>query len=193
MLLNERGLARALKQAYGHGGYHINNSAGQVILYTGRWYIRATWDKFPVKALAAIVEHMGKLPTEECALFLSKDADPQYVLQEKVGDDVARWETEAKSLPVRVAPVKVQDFQLMQGRGGSGPIYGVNETDLNIVTGGDDPKTDAMAMETIVHYQSGEDEDVVVRLSAVRPVGPEHDGEWAQELWMALEGVTLTP
>lgn len=191
MLLNERGLARALKQAYGHGGYFINNSAGQVIIYTGRWYIRATWDKFPVKALAAIVEHMGKLPTEECALFLSKDADPQCVLQEQVGDDVARWEAEAQSFPVRVVPVKVQGFQLMQGRGG--PIYGVNEADLNIVVGGDDSKTDAMAMENVVHYQSGDDEDVVVKLSAVRPIGPEHDGEWAQELWMALEGVTLMP
>lgn len=197
MLLSEKGLTRALKDAYKGSGYTINNTEEQVQIYTGRWYIRATWDKFPVKALATIVEHMGQLPTEEGAWNLSKAGDPQSVMQTKVGEDVARWELgndQEPGVQVMVVPVTFGGMQVLQARMKGYDCYGVHTADLGIVNHGERPETAALARgNDIVYKESGED-DVLVVLQGVRPSACPEDGnnDWAGDAWVALEQVALS-
>lgn len=192
MLLSEKGLARQLKAAYARGGYTINSTAEQLIIYTKGWYVRATWDKFPVKALATIVEHMGQLPTEACTLFLSKASDPQQVMPDKVGDEVAFWEKEEQGSQVMIVPMTVADCQILQERVWN-LCYGVVSGSLDIVTGGDSPKTDAVCVGDRIRYRDGADDDVVVMIRAHRGSDPAYEESYLKDLWKALETVRLTP
>lgn len=197
MLLSERGLTRALKDAYKGGGYTINNTEGQIQIYTGRWYVRAAWDKFPVKALATIVEHMGQLPTEEGAWHLSKVGDPQSVMQSKVGEDVARWEVggnEQTGVQVMVVPLTFGGVQVLQTRTRGLACYGVSAADLGIVSNGDRAETNAIARGNDLLYREDSGDDVLVVLQGVRPSAGAKDGadDWMAKAWAALETVPLS-
>ena len=91
MIINERGLVRNIKQAYKRSGYTIISTGDQVTLFTEDWYVRADWDKFPRKALAAIVECMGMLPATSDALAVMAGEEPQVVMPEVAGQDVTSW------------------------------------------------------------------------------------------------------
>uniref|UniRef100_UPI0026F229E2 hypothetical protein n=1 Tax=Desulfovibrio piger TaxID=901 RepID=UPI0026F229E2 len=113
MIINEKGLVKALKSAYKRGGYTISNDGQNVALYTEGWYLRAAWDKFPRKALATIVEHMGTLPAAE-ALVIMDGYDPQVAIPEVVGDDIAKWIAGEPDKRAKIVPVTVGVLQLFQ-------------------------------------------------------------------------------
>lgn len=89
MIINEKGLARALKLAYKHGGYTLIANGEQIILFTEGWYLQCDKDKFPRKALATIVEHMGTLPTMDAALSIADGEEPQVVMPEGIAVEMA--------------------------------------------------------------------------------------------------------
>lgn len=197
MLLSEKGLTRALKDAYKGGGYTINNTEGQIQIYTGRWYVRSTWDKFPVKALATIVEHMGQLPTEEGAWNLSKAGEAQSVMQTKVGEDVARWELgnhELAGVQVMVVPMSFCGVQVLQARMKGYACYGVQAADLGIVSNGDSAATNAVARGNDLLYREDGNDDVIVVLQGVRPSDRAKEGvdDWTVRAWTALEAGPLS-
>lgn len=192
MLLSEKGLTRALKDAYKGVGYTINNTEGQIQIYTGRWYVRATWDKFPVKALATIVEHMGQLPTEEGAWNLSKAGEAQSVMQTKVGEDVAGWEfgdQERAGIQVMVVPMAFCGAQVLQARTKGYACYGVQPGDLGIVSNGDSSATNAVVRGNDLLYREDGNDDVLVVLQGVRPSARVKEGvdDWMVRAWAALE------
>ena len=132
MIISEKGLTRALKKAYKAAGYVLVNSPDQVIIYTRDWYIRASWPKFPVKALATIVEHMGSLPTEEGGLEIIDGAEPQHIMAEKVGEDVAFWESDAAAVATAgITPMTFMGATVFQTPARA--CYGITPTPLGIV------------------------------------------------------------
>ena len=64
-IIQEKGMVRAIKGAYRHGGYNVLNLDGDVVIYTEEWCVRCPWNKLPRKALATIVEHLGMIPENE--------------------------------------------------------------------------------------------------------------------------------
>ena len=91
MIIEEKGLVKAIKIAYRHGGYTVLNQGGEVTIYTEGWFVRCLWTKLPRKALAIIVEHMGMIPDDGEAMAIEKDDQPQAVMAGIVSDDVAGW------------------------------------------------------------------------------------------------------
>ena len=82
MLINESGLVRAIKSAYKHGGYTVNNQGDTMDIYTETWFVKCKRAMLPRKALATIVEHMGMIPDENGPVSIGKDGDPQQVIQD---------------------------------------------------------------------------------------------------------------
>lgn len=91
MIIEEKGLVKAIKAAYRHSGYTVLNQGGEVTIYTEGWFVRCLWTKLPRKALAIIVEHMGMIPDDGEAMAIEKDDQPQAVMAGIVSDDVAGW------------------------------------------------------------------------------------------------------
>ena len=91
MIIEEKGLVKAIKIAYRHGGYTVLNQGGEVTIYTEGWFVRCLWPKLPRKALATIVEHMGMIPDDGEAVAIEKDDQPQAIMAGIVSDDVDGW------------------------------------------------------------------------------------------------------
>lgn len=189
MIINERGLVRNIKHAYKRGGYTVISSGDQVTLFTEEWYVRADWDKFPRKALAAIVECMGTLPTTSDALAIMEGEEPQVVMPEVAGQDVAYWETgEDEPGAVTMVPVLFQGYQLYQGDGG-GACYGVAAPLLGIVDRDIAEHKGATRKDERRLYWSHDGELVI--LGAVRPTGSYWEKDWISTAWAAMETVDL--
>lgn len=91
MIIEEKGLVKAIKIAYRHGGYTVLNQDGEVTIYTEGWFVRCLWPKLPRKALATIVEHIGMIPDDGEAVAIEKDDQPQAIMAGIVSDDVDGW------------------------------------------------------------------------------------------------------
>lgn len=189
MIINERGLVRNIKQAFKRSGYTIISTGDQVTLFTEDWYVRADWDKFPRKALAAIVECMGMLPATSDALAVMAGEEPQVVMPEVAGQDVASWETgEDEADTVTMVPVLFQGYQLYQVDGG-GACYGVAAPLLSIVERDVARHKEATRKGERRLYWSHDGELVI--LGAVRPTGAYWEKDWVSTAWAAMETVDL--
>ena len=132
MIIEEKGLVKAIKIAYRHGGYTVLNQGGEVTIYTEGWFVRCLWTKLPRKALAIIVEHMGMIPDDGEAMAIEKDDQPQAVMAGIVSDDVAGWMGGEAASMASYAPVTFRGYQLFQEVNGR-QAYGVDPTALAIV------------------------------------------------------------
>ena len=189
MIINEKGLARALKLAYKHGGYTLIANGEQIILFTEGWYLRCDKDKFPRKALATIVEHMGTPPTTADALSIADGEEPQVVMPEVAGQDVSSWESGQAEETASMVPFIVWGMQLYQVADGAGPCYGVDPVAL-AVTERDIAGQAAAAVLGDGRLKWEHDGETVI-VGAVRPAGRYWDRPWQQEVWAALEAVDL--
>jgi len=188
MIINERGLTRALKVAWKRGGYTIVNDGYHVQIYTENWYICADWDKFPRKALATIVEHMGTLPTSDDALLILAGDDPQTVMPELVNGTVAGWLGREDSTQVTFVPVTVRGLQLYQQEKG-GNCYGVAPLFLGIVERDIAVYKEAtVSDENRLEWQH-DGEHVIVM--ATRPTATNYAEEEERKVWTVLETVDL--
>lgn len=77
MIIEEKGLVKAIKAAYRHSGYTVLNQGGEVTIYTEGWFVRCLWTKLPRKALAIIVEHMGMIPDDGEAMPSRRTTSPR--------------------------------------------------------------------------------------------------------------------
>lgn len=187
MIISEKGLTKAPKKAYKAGGYVLVNGPDQVIIYTAGWYIRASWAKFPVKALATIVEHMGSLPTEEGGLEIINGAEPQHIMAEKVGEDVGFWESDAEAVATAgIVPMTFMGANLFQTPANA--VYGITPTPLGIVEEDVIQKDTATVMKDCRLKWTAEDEKVVAL--AVR-ASSNYEAGFIKDVWTALEGIDL--
>ena len=132
MIIEEKGLVKAIKAAYRHSGYTVLNQGGEVTIYTEGWFVRCLWTKLPRKALAIIVEHMGMIPDDGEAMAIEKDDQPQAVMAGIVSDDVTGWMGEEVASMASYVPVTFRGYQLFQEVNGR-QAYGVDPTALAIV------------------------------------------------------------
>ena len=76
MVIYEKGLLRAMKEAYKSEGYEIEctNTGGVVEIHieTPTWYVMCVKENLPRKVLALIVEHLGEIPLPGQAMQVKK-------------------------------------------------------------------------------------------------------------------------
>ncbi len=80
MVVNEKGLLRAMKSAYKSAGYTVaaEDSAAveNIIIATPKWAVIVTKENIPRKILGLIAEHLGDIPAPGEA-FQVRDKEPQ--------------------------------------------------------------------------------------------------------------------
>ena len=184
MIIEEKGLVKAIKAAYRHSGYTVLNQGGEVTIYTEGWFVRCLWTKLPRKALAIIVEHMGMIPDDGEAMAIEKDDQPQAVMAGIVSDDVAGWMGGEAASMASYVPVTFRGYQLFQEVNGR-QAYGVDPTALAIV----ERVTAEMGTAAISGGRAlaWSHDGETVMLGAIRKTT--WAWEWERTVWEALESV----
>ena len=113
-IIQEKGLVRAIKGAYRHGGYNVLNLDGDVVVYTEEWCVRCPWNKLPRKALATIVEHLGMIPENGEAVNIEKDGQPQAIMAGVATEEAAGWTFSPAAVGASYVPVTFRGYQLFQ-------------------------------------------------------------------------------
>lgn len=76
MVINEKGLLRAMKEAYKSDGYEIEckqtGEVKEIHIETATWYVMCVLKNLPRKALGLIVEHLGEIPEPGQAVQVKK-------------------------------------------------------------------------------------------------------------------------
>ena len=172
MIIEEKGLVKAIKIAYRHGGYTVLNQDGEVTIYTEGWFVRCLWPKLPRKALATIVEHIGMIPDDGEAVIVSDDVDGW------MGGEVASMAS--------YVPVTFRGYQLFQEVSGR-QAYGVDPTALAII----ERATAEMGTAAISgsHALAWSHDGETVMLEAIRKTT--WAWEWERTVWEAMESVDL--
>ena len=75
-MLDERGAAAALKEAFKTFGYHVSFHEGTIFVRTAIWAFEIDEYCIPAKILAVIVEHIGQIPRIPAAYIVQKNRDP---------------------------------------------------------------------------------------------------------------------
>ena len=186
MIIEEKGLVKAIKAAYRHSGYTVLNQGGEVTIYTEGWFVRCPWTKLPRKALAIIVEHLGMIPDDGEAMAIEKDDQPQAVMAGIVSDDVAGWMGGEAASMASYVPVTFRGYQLFQEVNGR-QAYGVDPTALAIV----ERVTAEMGTAAISGGRAlaWSHDGETVMLGAIRKTT--WAWEWERTVWEALESVDL--
>lgn len=185
-IIQEKGLVRAIKAAYSHGGYTVLNQGAQVTIYTEGWFVRCPWPKLPRKALATIVEHMGMIPDDGEAVTIEKDDQPQAVMAEIASDDVAGWMGGEVASMASYVPVIFRGYQLFQ-EVSARQAYGVSPAALAII----DRVTAEMGTAAVSggNLLAWSHDGETVMLGATRKTA--WAWEWERTVWEALESVDL--
>ena len=186
VIIEEKGLVKAIKAAYRHSGYTVLNQGGEVTIYTEGWFVRCLWTKLPRKALAIIVEHMGMIPDDGEAMAIEKDDQPQAVMAGIVSDDVAGWMGGEAASMASYVPVTFRGYQLFQEVNGR-QAYGVDPTALAIV----ERATAEMGTAAISGGRAltWSHDGETVMLGAIRKTTWAWD--WERTVWEAMESVDL--
>ena len=185
-IIQEKGMVRAIKGAYRHGGYNVLNLDGDVVIYTEEWCVRCPWNKLPRKALATIVEHLGMIPENGEAVNIEKDGQPQAIMAGIVSDDVDGWMGGEVASMASYVPVTFRGYQLFQEVSGR-QAYGVDPTALAIIERATAEMGSAAISggRALTWSHDGE----TVMLEAIRKTT--WAWEWERTVWEALESVDL--
>ncbi len=80
MVINDKALVSAMKEAYNGGGYTVcHRVAGSYVLYAGFWAVEIHVKHVPRKLLGLLSEHMGFLPEPGEAYKITKSKDGPQV------------------------------------------------------------------------------------------------------------------
>ena len=103
-MLNEKGLAAAMKAAYRGNGYTVAITDGKIMLKGSAWGVYYDLKKLPRKCLGLVAEHIGGLPDNTCCK-LKKDAGAQNKL---LDEELAFWEEKQQILaePAQLHPIE---------------------------------------------------------------------------------------
>lgn len=88
-MLDEKGTAAALKEAYRRGGYRFVYTNGIFSVRADRWGFQAALTNVPAKVLGLITEHLGSIVEEGFAFLLKKDQPEQSVM---VDQEITAWQ-----------------------------------------------------------------------------------------------------
>lgn len=187
MLINESGLAKAIKREYKTYGYTVMRTEQQTTIYTPFWCVVCMNHALPRKALATIVEHIGTLPDEN-PVHVRKDEELQEVLMETVAEDMKRWTDGLYIGEAKMADVTMQGLQVFQPEGG-GPCYAAIIKSLDILEEAEMKRRAAeVKAETALVWKS---DDEMVALTTARKATSGWAKKWERAVWGALESVNL--
>lgn len=189
MIISESGLNRAIKDAKRYGGYTVVIEADTVAIYAQEWFIKCPRQKFPRKALATIVEHIGTIPEDGVPMTVTKKGDPQLVMAEAAQDDMTHWCTGQTDDQVTMVPVIMQGYQIFQTTAGRGACWGVPVMHLDLLERVDAEHMTADVIDNDRLLWRGEGEAIVI--DAVRKATSGWARAWERVVWKALEGVDL--
>lgn len=189
MIISESGLNRAIKDAKRYGGYTVVMEADTVAIYAQEWFIKCPRQKFPRKALATIVEHIGTIPEDGVPMTVTKKGDPQLVMAEAAQDDMTHWCTGQTGDQVTMVPVIMQGYQIFQTTAGRGACWGVPVMHLDLLERVDAEHMTADVIDNDRLLWRGEGEAIVI--DAVRKATSGWARAWERVVWEALEGVDL--
>lgn len=86
MVINEKGLIRAMKEAYKSEGYEIQckriGDVKEIHLETTTWRVTCVLKNLPRKVLGLIVEHLGEIPETGQALQVKKGTPQTKIFSE---------------------------------------------------------------------------------------------------------------
>lgn len=187
MIIEEKGLVKAIKIAYRHGGYTVLNQGGEVTIYTEGWFVRCLWPKLPRKALATIVEHMGEIPEAGNPVLVQKDVEAQAVMPEVSTEDLAAWVTGDHGETVVMVPVIMLGYQIFQAE--SGACYGIGLTALGMIEPEEAEHWGAEVISGDRLMWDVDGERIITR--AVRKSKSGWARAWERAVWDALESVDL--
>jgi len=188
MLINENGLARAVKYAYKHGGYSVVCDDSKMAIYTGEWLVIRDRDKMPRKVLGAIAEHAGLIP-DDTPMKIQSKGEPQTILADVAEGEVENWTAGPRGENVTYVPVIMQGYQVYQAQGGAGACFGIDLAHLEILERApaiDNPGAVLGGARLVWRL-----EDEAVAILAVRKATADWVEEWERAVWAALEGVDL--
>lgn len=185
-LINEAGLARAVKSAYRKTGYFIFPEGDRTTIFSDYWCVMCPSDLVPRRVLAVIVEHAGLIPDFPAKIV--KDMDAQMMLREEAAGEAARWAMRSgESEIVTMVPIVMQGLQIFQPEGG-GACYGTSMFQLGIVEQDAAEHGSAVAGYSELCFSQ---DDERVMLPAVRKAESSWAKAWERAVWTALESVDL--
>lgn len=188
MLINESGLIRAIKRAYRTGGYTVFNQGHTIHILTDAWYIQTSYEQFPRKVLALIVEHSGMIPEENTPISIEKGGEPQQVVEAVSVEEMTHWRNGSVGEGVTMTPVIIMGYQIYQPPGGGGcwglPLPYLNMLERDVAEHGAATVLDGGRL-----LWEADGETLVI--GAVRKTKSSWAKEWEQKVWAAMEGLDL--
>ena len=185
MIINEKGLLRAMKNAAKSGGYKLfMDGPWELVLFTARWFIRLDAEFLPRKVAALIVEHTGKLPEAGDSMWVTEKEDPQIILEDTMREEI-RSRTAGEGLgEALLVPLFFKGYQLFQTQ--DRRCWAADPGTLGLLDRARVEKGSAIVIQGGGILWSGNASEVVV------PVLRPEDGEGHDEFlaaWKALESV----
>lgn len=118
MVIHEKGLLRAMKQAYKRTGYTVaaesSGAIENIIIATGKWAVVVEKKNLPRKILGLIAEHLGDIPADGEA-YQVKVKEPQIEIYDVVQQTIRSLHPEGKPLLlVKRTNLSVGSCQLWQ-------------------------------------------------------------------------------
>lgn len=95
MVVNEKGLLKAMKEAYKLDGYTVAVDEADLILKTVQWTVVLHMEDAPSKVLALITEHIRKLPAPGTA-YQVKKKETQTQMFRMVKEEILDFHTDEK-------------------------------------------------------------------------------------------------
>lgn len=107
MTIYDKGLIRAMKQAYRDGGYYVAVTDNGVLIESDNWGAEIAAEAVPNSVKSLIVLHNGSLPNMNTAVHVSKGECADAMLESVTGtmDDLAKAYTESKGS--RIKPTRL--------------------------------------------------------------------------------------
>lgn len=194
MIINEKGLVKAMKDACKGDGFQIVQMAGKMLIYNYDWYVEADVDKVPRKALAYIVECCGTLPREGQAVSVVKGEEPNFVLGQMMKEDIEEWRNFAAAYESAITSIVAEGRVLYQKRPAVGeqhnPILAVRPGDLAIVERDVAAGTAALASEDHRLRWKVDGETVILQGYSATG-GNAYAPEWLHGVWNVLEHIDI--
>ena len=104
MTIYDKGLIRAMKQAYRDGGYDVAVTDNGVLIQSDGWGVEIAFDAVPNSVKSLIVLHNGSLPVMNKAVHVSKGECSEAILEVVTGtmDDLAKMQAGRRIKPTRL-------------------------------------------------------------------------------------------
>lgn len=184
MVVNEKGLLKAMKSAAKYG-YHVFAEENGIVIFTQKWYVRIAAGKVPRSVLALLVEHIGFIPCAGDCMLVSAKEEAQSILRDVMDEEMRRWTFGNAAGEARMVPILYKGRQIFQMD--NDRCYAVDPGALGLLTRYAAENGNCVVKDNCRMIWLGNDSRVIL------PVARPEDGDGDDEVisaWDALESVS---